>query len=81
MIKHLTNETCQTLRTNCERNFTNEAIKEIVSTISESKKGKKATFKQFFQILHVSLEFKIIFSKNIRMLKNIIIKNYTVFHN
>jgi hypothetical protein len=44
MLDHLTDEMCSTLRSNCGRDFTDRAIREIVKAVSRSKKGSAAFF-------------------------------------
>jgi len=44
MLDHLTDEMCSTLRSNCGRDFTDRAIREIVKAVSRSKKGGAAFF-------------------------------------
>jgi predicted transcriptional regulator with HTH domain len=44
MLEDLTEDMCEIIRSNCGRNFTNRAIKEIAKAVSRSKKGSKAFF-------------------------------------
>jgi len=44
MLDHLTDEMCSTLRSNCGRDFTDRAIREIAKAVSRSKKGGAAFF-------------------------------------
>ncbi|MDG1437292.1 MAG: hypothetical protein P8P83_05905 [Rickettsiaceae bacterium] len=61
MLEHLTEDMCQSIRSNCGRNFTNRAIKEIAKAVSRSKKGSKAFFyhiKGFIAYLSKILRFE-----------------------
>ena len=44
LLEYLTDEMCNTVRSNSSREFTNKAIREIAKTVSKSKKGSKAFF-------------------------------------
>tara|TARA_B110000503_G_scaffold35062_1_gene57379 strand:+ start:2359 stop:4134 length:1776 start_codon:yes stop_codon:yes gene_type:complete len=44
LLGHLTDEMCSTIRSNCGRDFTDKAIREIAKVVSKSKKGAKAFF-------------------------------------
>lgn len=61
MLKYLTDDVCNALRTNSGRNFTDRAIKEIAKTVSRSKQGSKAFFyhiKGFIAYLSKILRFE-----------------------
>jgi len=61
MLEHLTDETCSTLRSNCGRDFTDRAIREIAKAVSKSKKGSAAFFyhvKGFIAYLSKILSFE-----------------------
>ena len=61
MLEDLTEDMCDLLRSNCGRNFTNRAIKEIAKAVSKSKKGSKAFFyhiKGFIAYLSKILRFE-----------------------
>ena len=61
MLDHLTDEMCSTLRSNCGRDFTDTAIREIVKAVSRSKKGGAAFFyhiKGFIAYLSKILSFE-----------------------
>ncbi len=61
MLEDLTEDMCEIIRSNCGRNFTNRAIKEIAKAVSRSKKGSKAFFyhiKGFIAYLSKILRFK-----------------------
>lgn len=61
MLEDLTEDMCEIIRSNCGRNFTNRAIKEIAKAVSRSKKGSKAFFyhiKGFIAYLSKILRFE-----------------------
>ena len=61
MLEHLTDEMCSTLRSNCGRDFTDRAIREIAKAVSKSKKGSAAFFyhvKGFIAYLSKILSFE-----------------------
>ena len=61
MLEDLTEDICELIRSNCGRNFTNRAIKEIAKAVSRSKKGSKAFFyhiKGFIAYLSKILRFE-----------------------
>ena len=61
LLEHLTDEMCSTIRSNCGRDFTDKAIREIAKAVSRSKKGAKAFFyhiKGFVSYLAKILKFE-----------------------
>jgi len=61
LLEHLTDEMCSTIRSNCGRDFTDKAIREIAKAVSRSKKGAKAFFyhiKGFIAYLSKILTFE-----------------------
>ena len=61
MLEYLTDEMCSLLRSNCGRDFTNRAIREIVKAVSRSRKGSRAFFyhiKGFIAYLSRILRFE-----------------------
>ncbi len=44
LLEYLTDDMCNILRSNCGRDFTDRAIREIAKAVSKSKKGSKAFF-------------------------------------
>ena len=61
LLEHLTDEMCSALRSNCGRDFTDRAIREIAKSVSRSKKGSRAFFyhiKGFIAYLSKILRFE-----------------------